>query len=485
MQARRTFVIALALGAAACGKDDKGGAGKASGGSAAAGSAAAGSAAAGSAAGLAAEAEGLIPPVDKVAAQAVIDAWLAAQNGGDFAAYQALYAEKMEGVKRVGARTWRFDRKGWLADRERMFKNKMEVGARDVKIEGSAAAPVVELVQTFKQGKFADEGQKRIVLAKTPAGLRIAREEMVRSVVAGALAGKAGGQLWLPLEVEGKSFAMLDESADDGWGDGKLRGPFDGDYKYALRSAARAPSAASWAARELAVYDDAGKRCPARIGALELIGGGSPHFGELQVWDGIDGGPKWSDAKRARAIYEISGPRLIGELKIEAGCDKPVVVVDAASTAKVFAPAPADSDRDGAAVAAFRRLPAYQSTQKDFVDNYEGKGDWVGAPSVDAFTDGSRTVVVVSAREGDGCGDFYGALTAVFEVTGGKLKALSASDQGYLDVAAVLDVDGDGALELVGDPDDYSVVNALYESKGGGGFVPSKTVDFPFNDCGC
>ena len=49
--------------------------------------------------------------------QAVIDAWLAAQNGGDFAAYQALYADKMEGVKRVGPRTWRFDRKGWLADR--------------------------------------------------------------------------------------------------------------------------------------------------------------------------------------------------------------------------------------------------------------------------------------------------------------------------------------------------------------------------------
>ena len=491
MQARDLFCVALTIGvaAAACGKDTKTGADKgATGGTKATGSGAATGSAAGTGsasagAGGAAETDSL-PPVDKAAAQQVIDAWLAAQNGGDFAAYQALYADKMEGVKRVGARTWRFDRKGWLADRERMFKNKMTVGARDVAITGSAAAPVVELTQTFQQGKFADEGTKRIVLARTPAGLRIAREEMLRSVVAGALAGKAAGQVFLPLTLEGKPYAVLDDAASDAWGEGKLRGPFDAAFKYALRSATKAPSAASWAARELAVYDAAGTRCTAKVGTLELIGGGTPHFGEVQAWDGMDGEPKWSNAQRARAVYEMSGPKLIGALAIDGGCGEPVLVVDAASPAKVFGKVDADATRDDAAVAAFRKLPAYKAAQTDFTTNYEGTGEWVATPSVASYSDGTRTIVVVSAHEGDGCGSFYGAVTAVYEATGGKLTLLSAPDQGYLAVRGVADVDGDGTLELIATPDDFSTQAGLYEG-GPGGFTEAKRVEFPFNDCGC
>ena len=112
-------------------------------------------------------------PEVRVAVDKLLAAWLAAQNAGDFAAYQGLYAEKMEGVKRVGPRTWRFDRKGWLADRERMFKRPMTVAARDVQISGSAQTPTIELVQTFKQGTFSDEGPKRMVLTRGAAGLTL------------------------------------------------------------------------------------------------------------------------------------------------------------------------------------------------------------------------------------------------------------------------------------------------------------------------
>ena len=485
MKIRDLLCCALTVGVvttAGCGKkDDKGAAGKGS----AAGSAGAGSAA-GTAAGSAGETEAPLPPevqVDKAAVQAVIDAWLAAQNGGDFAAYQAVYADKMEGVKRVGARTWRFDRKGWLADRERMFKNKMTVAAKDVAITGSALAPVVELTQSFQQGKFADEGTKRLVLVKTDGGLRIAREEMLRSVVAGAMAGAAKGQLWLPMKLEGKTYAVLDDAANDAWGSGKLRGPFESVFTYALRDATKAPSAASWATRDLIVYDASGKKCAAKVGALQLIGGGTPHFGEVQIWDGDNGeGPVWSKAERARAIYDMSGPKLIGELAIDGGCE-PIVVLDAASPAKVFGQVAADPAGDAKAIAAFRKLPAYGAIQGDFRDNYDGKGAWA-EPSVATYSDGTRRIVVVSAKDGDGCGSFYGALTAVFEDVGGKLTQLSASDQGYVDVTAVVDVDGDGVVELIADPDDYSSVTALYQG-GPSGFAVARSIEFPFNDCGC
>ena len=78
------------------------------------------------------------------------------------------------------------------------------------------------------------------------------------------------------------------------------------------------------------------------------------------------------------------------------------------------------------------------------------------------FTDGARRFLVVSAKEGNGCGEFSGALTAVYEDKGGKPVLLSGPDLGYLDVAAIVDLDGDGTIELVGDPEDFSTVTALY-----------------------
>ena len=231
------------------------------------------------------------------------------------------------------------------------------------------------------------------------------------------------------------------------------------------------------------VYDARGKKCPAKVGALALVAGGTPHFGEVQTWDGIDGGKPWSKAERARAIYDMSPAKLVGELAIDGDCD-PVLVTDAARPVTQFAPAATEQALADAATAAFRKLPAYAAIQQDFVDNYEGKGTWTQAPSVAGFTDGTRRFLVVSAKEGSGCGEFFGALTAIFEDRGGKPVLLSGPDQGYIDVAAILDLDGDGTIELVADPEDFSTVTALYE-RGAGGFSAARTVEFPFNDCGC
>ncbi len=499
MVIRDLLCCALTVGLATTGcgkKKDDGAAGKGS--AAGTGAAGAGPAAGagtgtpggGTAGGSASEAEVPLPPVlviDKAGVQQVLDAWLAAQNAGDFAAYQGVYADKMEGVKRVGERTWRFDRKGWLADRERMFKHPMTVAMRDVEIGGSALAPVVELVQSFKQGKFADEGTKRIVLAKTAGGFKVAREEMLKSVVASTPPAGAGAgddqEPWLTLVLEGAAHVVIDTEADDAWGTGRSRGPFAGAFHYATRNAAKAPAAASWTGREVVVYDAAGKRCPAKVGALSLISGGTPHFGEIQMWQGMDGEPAWSQPQRARAIYDMGTPMLVGALTIEGGC-VPVLATSPTSTAKVFTAVASEPAREAAAIKAFRKLSGYAALQAEFVDTYEGKGAWIDSPSVKTVTDGARTIVIVSGRDGSGCGDFAGALSAVFEDKSGKLTLLSPPDQAYLDVQAVLDVDGDGQLELIGSPDSFSTVTGLFAG-GTSGFAPEREVSFPYNDCAC
>lgn len=55
---------------------------------------------------------------NEAAGRALLDAWLAAQNAGDFAAYEALYAQRFTGIKRVDARSQRFDRSGFVGGQD-------------------------------------------------------------------------------------------------------------------------------------------------------------------------------------------------------------------------------------------------------------------------------------------------------------------------------------------------------------------------------
>lgn len=421
---------------------------------------------------------------DRAEVQAAVDAWLAAQSGGDFAAYQALYADKLEGVKRVGGRTWRFDRKGWMADRERMFKRPMTVTARDLEVSGSARTPVVTLVQSFQQGKFADQGPKRLVFTRVGGALRIAREEMLHSTVAGAAAADTGNAL-LTLTLGATSYAVLPDQPEPSWASGKLEGPFTGGdgAHFALRAAEKAPMAASWKSRTLAVYSASGRRCEAAIGRLVLLAGGTPHFGEVQAWDGQDGAPVLSRSQRARAIYELAPPVLAAELTLDPGC-APVLATDAGAKPIMYTATAAPSEA-AAAVSAFRQLPGYRALQAEFTGTYGGKGEWAATPQTTVLESGSQRVVVVWAKQGAGCGDFYGALTAVYAVGAGlRLRLLTSDEQGFFEPRLVLDLDGDGLPEIVGTPDDFSTLSAIYRWSAAG-YSATRSLAFPFNDCGC
>lgn len=468
---RTTTTVVFALAIASCGGKKKDGAGAGTGTGATPSGADA------------ASAEAPLPPptpVDQAAVRKVIDAWLAAQNADDFAAYDALYAAKMEGVKRVGARTKRFDRAGWMADRKKMFDGKpMTVAARDVTIGGSATAPTVELVQTFAQGRFSDEGPKRFVLAKAATGFQIAREEMVASTV-GAPVAMGADAIGLVLEIDGRYHLVVKPEADVAWASGRITGPFDGMHKYALRTAAAAPMAAEWASKAVTVYD-AGKSCPATVGTLRLVGGGTPHFGEVQLWDD-DEGRTWTPAERARAIYDMGDHYLIGELAVTGDC-KPQYAT--AATAKITVATSADLDdaTEAAAVKKFRALTAYKDIQTFFTDD-GGSGEWAPSPAVEGYDLGGKRYVVVGASEGDGCGAFEGALTAIYAIDGANLTLLSNPADGYVDVDALVDSDGDGKPELIGRTPDFSTVVAHFMPIAGG-FAATNVVTFPFNDCGC
>ena len=115
----------------------------------------------------------------ELAGRAFLDRWLAAQNQGDFAAYSALYAPAFAGVRRSGTSVKEFDRDGWLADRKRMFGDKMIVSADNPEVTQAGDRITIEFEQTWESGTYADKGPKRIILA----GGLVVSEEMLASTL--------------------------------------------------------------------------------------------------------------------------------------------------------------------------------------------------------------------------------------------------------------------------------------------------------------
>jgi hypothetical protein len=117
-------------------------------------------------------------------AKALLDSWLAAQQGGDFAAYSALYAKKFVGIRRTpdgGEKKMKL--KAWKADRKKMFKHTMEVAADKPVVKATKTGATVQFLQRWKSGKFADHGTKVLVLAYDKDGttLQILKEELLSS----------------------------------------------------------------------------------------------------------------------------------------------------------------------------------------------------------------------------------------------------------------------------------------------------------------
>ena len=89
-------------------------------------------------------------PLAEGDARGVVDGWLAAQNAGDLAAYDKLYAARFTGIRRSGPRTVRFDRAGWMRDRARMFGKPMTVAKPD-RTQSPPAKRVAQLEPQIEQ----------------------------------------------------------------------------------------------------------------------------------------------------------------------------------------------------------------------------------------------------------------------------------------------------------------------------------------------
>jgi hypothetical protein len=439
------------------------------------------------------------PPAGRIepaAVQALLDAWLQAQNAQDFVTYESLYAGRFEGVRRSGARTVRLDRSGWIADRKRMFQKRMTVELRDVEIEPFSTGAAVRFTQRWASGKYQDIGPKLMVIVREHDALRIAREEMLSSELIDAAAtatALADASFAFVIEA-GESYVVLDEASDKPPALTLVSQDEPVIVKGAAPASGLTPEVASWKGER--VTDGA---CVATIVDFAVIGRVYPHFGTRQQWAGTfeENGPAYTEQQIADDAFGSSEVVIGGRLEPEGGCVMGTHVYKHGKPGYVAAEPIGGPALDQAATRAFRALSSWKEIQREFVASEEagdeapeaaqgGKapGPWDGeGPRVRAWKHpGSGAMLVaVQAQAGVGCGEFFGSLSALFRVKGSleepRLELLG--EPTFAEALEAFDVEGDGELELIATQDPG--VTMLMSQTG----EPRRMLSIPFLDCGC
>lgn len=429
-------------------------------------------------------------------ADAVVAAWLDAQNRGDFAAYSLLYGERFFGVKRAGDRIHRFDRRGWLADRQRMFAKAMTVTAGPRRIAATPDGARVTFQQSFASGNFQDRGEKVLVIVPTPTGLRIAREEMATSTE------QAAPDLPPPLDrsrfgfvvqLEGKPYLLLGPAEDVTPTSAPTLLQQEAPTAAWVELGAEATATRkAWLDKDLVLFGPTGEVCRGRGGPPGTLARVVPHFGTLQSWRGEDGQPPARAPQVAAEVWELSaGSRQLAVPVVPTSgrCD------DALWARRDTEPPPQVFARlevtEGAlrsqVLEGLRKLKSHARIQHDYLAQVPAPRplhwDQQGRVQVVEFAGAGRRWVAAQAQAGGGCAEFSGELTAVWQVretaTGPVLQVWSpdrADTLGPLPTAAA-DVDGDGVPELIGPGVLWRPVGAQIK--------PAERIEVPNLDCPC
>ncbi len=431
--------------------------------------------------------------------RALVQRWLEAQNQGDRASYEALYAERFAGVRRSGPRVVRMNRARWMADRARMFRKPMKVGAAELKVTLAAGTGRASFSQSWESGSYRDEGPKELLVVLDKGALRIAREVMVASKVAAppALRPPPVGEVALVVALGGPR-VVLDAAPQAEWEKGDPREVASDEgraVRFAVDLATLPAELKRWRGKKLALYDATAKRCEATVVGLSIYGRATPHFGTEAEWRGEGDGKKLPPAKVAEEIRGLAeeGTFLAADLDLKE-CKGALFARDAALPPPGLVPAqPATGAIEDAALRAFRRLPEYTTIQRDYRGE-GGKGRWEnsehGEVGAVLLRSPRKRVVVVAAQAGTGCGGFTASLWAAFSLAGSEsaplLTLVSQPGEGDFNLTPQAAVDAaDGRTVILYGPDGFTHEQGLLVPDGAGRYFALPLVKVPFHDCGC
>lgn len=433
-----------------------------------------------------------------------VEAWASSQNSGDFAAYERLYAARFTGVKRVGSFERRFDRAGWLRDRQAMFKKPVSVQVTELRVLSAEGPVVVEFQQTWSSGAYRDVGRKRLQLVDE-GGLKITTESLLDSAIATPKSPSENRPeefSWVT-SLATTSGLILERGVDLNAVQGSPMYISDERIERPLLTKALAPRYQALVGQAFNVYSASGQSCAARVSGFKVLVEAVPHFGMVQSWNGTvdgvrDGGPKAGPAQRALSLWRLSeagGRFLVAEL--DTVCPEGLWARSAALPAPSLWRSRALSDDElAAARKAARSSAEYRELQRQFVAAFAKSVPWdetgrASERSV-AFEDKAGRVyysLLMRSGEDDGCGSAFDVdRWFLLQKQASGLALVSAPNQDHVESAMprvlapvfaehALDLDGDGQLELFGGRDLFA--------HGRRGFAAISNLSGAFFDCGC
>jgi len=197
--------------------------------------------------------------------------------------------------------------------------------------------------------------------------------------------------------------------------------------------------------------------CVAELGAPQILRRAYAAWERYAEWNGEEGDLRASDAQVAAEAWELAAESELLVAKatpMEGNC----------AGAHWAHPEHASPHLGAAAIGearvvrAFRQLEGYHQFQSAWsevreYDDHPGFARWDARPGAHRriLTFGShngRDFALVTAMAHDGCGDFTGALWALFEVTSRGLEPIRSENTVDAPVA-LADLDGDGAPEIL------------------------------------
>ncbi len=445
------------------------------------------------------------PPIAEADLRALLDLWLGAQNGGDFDAYAAIYAQRFYGTKRSGARTRTFERKAWLRDRKRMFAKAMNVTATDVAVASTTGSAVLTFVQTWASGTYKDVGPKQLVIVPGDGGLRIAREEMLSSVVEkgdNPITPLARHDFAFVVQDGGESYMVLHLNPEPKWSQGKIELLSSGSSASTRQPAvveALPESLRGWNGTEVDVQGSHGRVCGGKVDGLYVLSRVEPHFGTVQYWAGERDEPPPAPEKIAEEAWALGhgGRVLVGRVSNphQGACKSGFWArVAGRPTPTLAATTTADPLLIRSVLDRFRKLRGHQIVQKDYMAEVAApRTTWWdrfqdAAPAVTVMKDanGQPGWVSVAARAGDGCGEFMGEFWALWRIrlTADNKKppvlTLLTDERNpgrYFQPRLGVDLDGDGKMEFIGNRGLLQPAGPILRE--------SESVEVPSLDCPC
>jgi len=412
-----------------------------------------------------------VPPLAESKVRDLLTLWAQTQNAGDFEGYQALFAKRFEGVKRIGTRTASFNRDSWLKDRKAMFAGSFTVKANDVKVVTTPTSAVVQFEQVWTSARFQDRGPKRLVVVSETGSLKIAREEMLHS----NLAGTKTPALPAPEEFAfvQESLLMLGEFKG-------LQGVIGHPTFVNRESAERALNAAllpkehrRLIGQEYMLYGKNGKTCSATVESLVVSVQVQPHFGQYNHWEGRHGNPKATPEQIALDLWRLSemgGRFLAGKLKTDSVCEDALFARAKTQPKRdLWKSRKATETESKALDTAIRSHTSYLQEQALFASERKTNNRWEDdeRSRFRVFEDGKGTQFVSAFLSNGlgGCGaGFDGHLWLLLKRKGDSYVVVSGERDSHapsnwpsfirpLQAVQAIDLDDDGVPEFIGEHD--------------------------------